>query len=133
MYKYKPQTYFEFKREFMDKFGNSDSYYLGQSFCLRFIPQPYCYSSEDNLVNKLWYSVDNKDVEELIRCADKVVFSGTGAGLIALMMGKQVEISNTHRLKTYEMFGKREDYVEWMCGKPGATERVRKVIKNVSN
>lgn len=73
---------------------------------------------------------DNEDIVELIRCARKVVFSSTGAGLIAMMMKKPIKILSSPKRQTFTMYGKRPDFVEWMCGKPGATRRVREVIES---
>lgn len=65
-YKYKPQTFFEFKKAFMDQFGNSDHWYLGQSFCTRFIPQSHGWCTDDSLLMDIWYTTDNQQAEDLI-------------------------------------------------------------------
>lgn len=69
-----------------------------------------------------------RDTEDLIRCADKVVFKSTGIGLLALIMDKKYEIYKSPRL-SYEKLRDgtytKDEFLKWAITGNNATERVR--------
>lgn len=98
--------------------GDDKTYYTNDREKIVFQPHP----------NILGYKMP-VDTEELIRCASKVVFKSTGAGIIALIMKKPVEIYPSER-KSYDKFKDMgyDNFVKWAVTDNKATERIKCVI-----
>lgn len=81
--------------------------------------------------------IPDPNTENAIRCARRVIFRDTGAGIIAMIMGKPVLITEGRDARYFKcpMYNRGEfgidydDFVTWAVTGSGATGRVRGVIE----
>lgn len=58
------ETFFEFKKEYIDLYGNSKSWTLGKSFITRFTP--YGSTRSNDVLDELGYCKNDKEAQVLI-------------------------------------------------------------------